>query len=158
MAVTKIRKLSSWVLIACTVITLVVLGMFFFGGDNEPYKGELWNPIYVDLLLQWQYVLFAGAFFATIIFAVWQFITNFKINPKGGVMGLIVLVMFAGLMFITYAMGSEVPVPVLNSEAQAFNTPFWLKITDMWLYSTYVLTFLVILAIFAGSLKNIFNK
>jgi len=157
MAVTKIRKISSWTLVACTVVTLVVLGLFYFGGDDEPYK-EMWNPHYTDLYIYWMYILFALAAAAAVLFGIWQFISNFKDNPKGGVMGLVVLVLFFGLLFVTYAIGGDTPLPVMNSEAQEFNVPFWLKLTDMWLYSTYTLTGLVIIAIFAGSLKKIFNK
>ena len=32
MAVTKIRKMSSWTLLIVSLISIVVLGMFFFGG------------------------------------------------------------------------------------------------------------------------------
>lgn len=158
MAVTKIRKISSWILILCTIITLVVLGLFFLGGDNEPYKGEMWNPKHVDLLLYWQYILLVVTALAAVLLGAYQFATSFKNNPKGGLMGLVVLVLFAGLLFLTYAFGDATPVNVVNSEAQAFNTPFWLKITDMWLYSTYILTGLVIVAIIAGSVKRILGK
>ncbi|MDH6303475.1 magnesium-transporting ATPase (P-type) [Parabacteroides sp. PF5-5] len=158
MAVTKIRKISSWVLILCTIITLAVLALFFFGGDNEKYKGEMWNPKHVDLLLYWQYILFGVTAFAAILLGIWQFASSFKNNPKGGVMGLVVIVLFAAMMFLSYTFGDTTPVHVLNSEAQVFNVPFWLKITDMWLYSTYILTALVILAIIGGSIKKIFSK
>lgn len=158
MAVTKIRKISSWVLILCTIITVVTLGLFFLGGDNEPYKGEMWNPKHVDLLLYWQYILFALTAFTTIALGLFQFASSFKNNPKGGLMGLIVILLFAGLLFITYTIGDTTPVNVLNSEALKYNTPFWLKVTDMWLYSTYVLTVLVILAIAAGSIKRMLGK
>ncbi|MDL2221538.1 hypothetical protein LJC35_03175 [Parabacteroides sp. OttesenSCG-928-N08] len=158
MAVSKIRKISSWVLILCTVITVVVLGLFFLGGDNEPYKGEMWNPKHVDLMLYWQYILFAITALAAVLLGLFQFASSFKHNPKGGIMGLIVIVLFAGLLFFTYTFGSDVPVNVMNSEAQSYNVPFWLKLTDMWLYSTYTLVGLVILAIVAGSIKKVFDK
>jgi hypothetical protein len=158
MAVTKIRKISSWILILCIAITVVVLGLFFLGGSNEPYKGEMWNPVYVDLLLYWQYVLFAVTALAGIILGIWQFVSSFKNNPKGGVKGLAVLVLFFAMLFLTYTFGGTTPVNVLNSEAQAYNVPFWLKITDMWLYSTYILTGLVILAIIGGSVRRIISK
>ncbi|MDH6534938.1 hypothetical protein D0T51_08085 [Parabacteroides sp. 52] len=158
MAVTKIRKISSWTLIACTVITLVVLGLFFLGGDDEPYKGEMWNPIYTGLLLNWMYVLMGVTAAATVLFGLWQFITNFRQNPKGGLMGLVVLVLFFGMLFISYTMGNGTPIPGLNADIQEYNTPMWLKMTDMWLYSTYILTGLVVLAILAGSVKRIINK
>lgn len=158
MAVTKIRKFSSWILILCTVITLTVLGLFFFGGDLEPYKGELWNPKYADVLLYWQYILFGLTFLAAIILGIYQFIATFKSNPKGGVMGLVVILLFAALMFLSYSFGDTTPLNILNTDAQVYNVPFWLKITDMWLYTTYVLTGLVVIAIIGGSIKRIFDK
>lgn len=158
MAVTKIRKISSWSLLACTIITLVVLGLFFFGGSEEPYKGEYWVPTYVGLLLNWMYILFAICAASAIFFGIWQFISSFKSNPKGGLAGLAVIVLFFGLLFVSYTLGSGEPVNVLSAEAQAYNTPFWLKITDMWLYTTYTLVALVIIAIFTGSIKKVLNK
>jgi hypothetical protein len=62
------------------------------------------------------------------------------------------------MLFLTYTFGGTTPVNVLNSEAQVYNVPFWLKITDMWLYSTYILTGLVILAIIGGSVRRIISK
>lgn len=158
MAVTKIRKISSWVLILCTIITVAVLGIFYFGGDLEKYKGEIWNPKYTDVLLYWQYILFALTAIAAVLLSLWQFASSFKSNPKGGIMGLVVIVLFIVMLFLTYTFGDTTPVNVMNSEAQAFNVPFWLKITDMWLYSTYILIVLVVLAIFAGSIKRIISK
>lgn len=158
MAVTKIRKISSWTLMACTIVSLVVLGMFFFGGDDEPLKDELWTPHYTGLFLYWMYILFAISAAAAVLFGIWQFISNFKDNPKGGIMGLVVLVLFGGLLLITYAIGDTTPLNIMNTEAQAYNIPVWLKVTDMWLYSTYTLIALVIIAIFAGSIKKVLNK
>ncbi|MDF9829291.1 hypothetical protein [Parabacteroides sp. PF5-6] len=158
MAVTKIRKFSGWVLVLCSIITVVVLGLFFFGGDNEPYKGEMWYPKHVDTLIYWQYVLFGLTALSTVVLGIYQFASSFKNNPKGGMMGLIVIVLFFGLLFITYTLGDSTPLNILNTDAQVFNTPFWLKMTDMWLHSTYILTGLVILAIVAGSIKKILDK
>lgn len=158
MAVTKIRKISSWTLIASTIITLVVLGLFFFGGSDAPYKGEFWSPTYLGLLLNWMYVLFGICAGGSILFGVWQFISNVKVNPKGAILGLGVVVLFFILLFFTYTIGSDAQVNVVNSEAQKYNVPFWLKVTDMWLYSTYTLIALVVIAVFSGSLKKVFNK
>ncbi len=158
MAVTKIRRISSWSLIACTVISVVIFIMFFFGGDYEPYKGEMWNPIYTGLLIEWQYALLFIAAAAAVFFAIMQFINNFKHNPKGGIMGLVVMVLFIGLLYVTYAIGDSTPLPLVNPDIQSYNTPFYLKFTDMWMYSTYVMMALVILAVLAGSVKNILNK
>ena len=158
MAVTKIRRISSWILLLCTAISLIVLILFFFGGDNEPYKGEMWNPIYMDLMLYWQYLLFGITIVVTLFLSLWQFATKFKSDVKSALMGLGVMVLFVAMLFITYSMGDTTPVPVVNSEAQAYNTPFWLKFSDMFLYSTYIMLTLCILAVFGGSVKKILKK
>lgn len=158
MAISKIRRISSWTFIACVVVSIVVFALFYFGGDEEPYKGEYWTPTYTGLLLQWQYILFGLAVVAAAVLGLGQFISSFKTNPKGGVMGLIVLALFAAMLIITYTIGNGTPLPIMNEDAQVFNTPQWLKITDMWLYSTYTLIALIVIAIIGGSVKKIMDK
>ena len=36
MAVTKIRKISSWTLLICSIVSIIILGMFFAGGVVDP--------------------------------------------------------------------------------------------------------------------------
>jgi hypothetical protein len=158
MIITEIKRISNWTLLACTIVTLVILGLFYLGGNDDPYKGELWNPHYTGLLIDWMYILFVVTIAAAIIFAIWQFAVNVRHDPKDGVMGLIVIVLFGGLLIVSYTIGNETPLPILNEDAQKYNVPFWLKVTDMWLYSTYVMTALVVLAIVIGNVKKIFSK
>jgi hypothetical protein len=132
--------------------------MFFFGGDDEPYKGELWNPVYTGLLLKWVYVLFSLTIATLIAFAIWQFIVKFKQDVKGSLMGLGVLVLFAAVLIISYTLGDATPLPLLNSDVASYNIPFWLKVTDMWIYCIYILMGLVVLAVLWGSVKKILSK
>lgn len=157
MAVTKIRKISSYTLLTCTVISLVVLGMFFLGGVEDP-SAEMKAPIYTGLLLNWMYILLGLAAASTLIFAVWQFAGSMKTNPKGALMGLGVIVLLFGMMFVCYAVGDGTAIPGLNADIQKYNIPFWLKTTDMWLYSTYIMLTLCIIAILWGSLKKVMGK
>lgn len=158
MAVTKIRRFSNWTLIAVILISAAAFGVFFLGGSDEPYKGEYWTPTYTGLLLQWMYILFAITAAAAVLFGIWQFISVFKTNPKGGVMGLIVLGLFAGVLILTYVLGSGEKLPIMNEDAQKYNVESWLKLTDMWLYTTYTLITLIVLAMIGGSVKKIMNK
>lgn len=159
MAISKIRRISSWTLIACVAVSLVVFGLFYFGGNDEPYRGEYWTPTYTGLLLQWQYILFGIAVVVAAVLGLWQFISSFKTNPKGGIMGLVVLALFAAMLIITFTIGNGEPLTnILNEDGQRFNTPQWLKITDMWLYSTYIMVVLIVIAIIAGSVKKIMDK
>ncbi len=157
MAVTKIRKISSWTLLVCSIISIVVLGMFYAGGSVDP-AAEMKEPIYTGLLINWTYALFLITVVSTVIFAIWQFATLLKTDSKAAIMSLVVIVLFAAMLFITYSIGNGTPLTGLNQDSQEYNTTFWLKITDMWIYSTYILIALIILAVLVGSVKKVLNK
>ncbi|MDL2245677.1 hypothetical protein LJC54_09310 [Parabacteroides sp. OttesenSCG-928-J18] len=157
MAVTKIRKMSSWTLIVSVVISVAVLLAFFLGGVVDP-AAEMKEPIYTGMLLNWIYIIFAITAVSTLLFAVWQFIGMFKTNPKGAMMGLGALVLFAGLMIVCYMIGDGTPLPLVSADTAKYNIPMWLKVTDMWIYSIYALVALLVIAILWGSLRKIFGK
>ena len=79
MAVTKIRKISSWTLLISSIISIIVLGMFYAGGVVDP-AAEMKEPIYTGLLINWTSVLFFVTIISTMLFAVWQFLTLLKTN------------------------------------------------------------------------------
>lgn len=156
MAVTRNRRISSWTLLIISVVSVIVLGMFYFGGVSNPGQTPK-NPVYTGLLINWIYVLFLLAVAATIIFAIWQFISLFKENPKSAIVSLGVIVAFFALLFITYSVGNGTPLNLVGYKGE-FNVPFWLKITDMWLYTSYVLIALIVLSVIAGSVKKALSK
>jgi hypothetical protein len=158
MAVTKIRKISSWTLIVTTIILLVVLGLFLTGGSNPPLNGKSWYPKQTDTLLYWGYIMFGITVLATIIFALLQFVQNFRNDPKKALLGLGVIVAFAALLFITYSMGSGEPMAWLaTGSSAAYNVPVWLKTADMLIYSIYAMFIMTFIAIVIGSIKNLFK-
>ena len=157
MAVTKIRKISSWTLLVCSVITIIVLGMFFGGGVIDPNVDNI-EYVYTGLLLDWTYVIFIVTIVAMIVFALWQFVSILKTNPKSALMSLLVVGLFAILMVVTYSMGDGTPLNGLNADSQEFNIPFWLKATDMWIQSSVVLFVLIIIAVLGGSVKKVLGK
>ena len=73
-------------------------------------------------------------------------------------MGLVVLVLFVVMLLATYSMGDATPLTGLNADSQSYNIPFWLKTTDMWIYSTYILIGLIILAIIWGTIRRMVNR
>ena len=150
MAVTKIRKISSWTLLISSIISIIVLGMFYAGGVVDP-AAEMKEPIYTGLL-------FFVTIISTMLFAVWQFLTLLKTNAKSAIMSLVVLVCFVAVLFITYTMGDATPLTGLNADSQVYNTPGWLKITDMWIMSTIVLLVLIVACVVWGSVKRIMGK
>ena len=157
MAVTKIRKMSSWMLTGVIIISVIVLAMFYLGGVVDP-AAENKEPVNTSLLLYWCYVLFGVTMVCLVLFGIMQFFSSLKTKPKAALGSLVVLVAFVILMGVSYAIGDPTPLPGINSDSEQFNTPGWLKISDMWIYSTYVLLGFSVLAMIAGSLKKILNK
>lgn len=157
MAVTKIRKISSWTLLICSLISIVVLGMFYAGGVVDP-AAELQEPIYTGLLIDWTSALFFVTIISTVLFAVWQFLTLLKTSPKEAVSSLAVLVLFVALLFVTYTLGDDTPLTGLNADSQQYNTSGWLKISDMWILSTIALVAAILACVVWGSIKKIMGK
>lgn len=157
MAVTKIRKVSSWTLLISSIISVVALIMFYTGGVVDP-AAEMKEPVYTGLLLNWTYVLFGLTIASTIVLAAWQFLGSLKNDAKSALMSLLVLVLFVALLGITYTLGDATPLTGLNADSQAYNTIGWLKITDMWIYSTYALIALIILAVVWGTIRRILSR
>ena len=157
MAVTKIRKISSWTLLISSIISVVALIMFYTGGVVDP-AAEMKEPVYTGLLLNWTYVLFGLTIASTIVLAAWQFLGSLKNDAKSALVSLLVLVLFVALLGITYTLGDATPLTGLNADSQAYNTTGWLKITDMWIYSTYALIALIILAVVWGTIRRILSR
>ena len=120
MAVTKIRKMSSWTLLIVSLISIVVLGMFFGGGITNPGE-EMKEYVYTGLLLNWTSALFFVTIICMVLFAVWQFITLLKVNPKSALSALGVVVAFVAMLFITYSIGDGTPLQGLNADSQKYN-------------------------------------
>ena len=157
MAVTKIRKVSSWTLLISCIISVVALIMFYTGGVVDP-AAEMKEPVYTGLLLNWTYILFGLTIASTVVLAAWQFMGLLKHDAKSALMSLVVLVLFVALLGITYTLGDATPLTGLNADSQAYNTAGWLKITDMWIYSNYALIALIILAVIWGTVRKIMNR
>ena len=70
------KKILNLVTIVMFVITVVLLGLFMFGGEvpNQPYT----TPVYTSTLLNWAYILCGIAIIAAIIFPVIRLFTRPK--------------------------------------------------------------------------------
>ena len=157
MAVTKIRKISSWTLLICSIVSIIILGMFFAGGVVDP-AAELQEPIYTGLLIDWTSALFFATIISTVLFAIWQFLGLLKTNAKEALSSLAVLVLFVALLFVTYTVGDDTPLQGLNADSQQYNTAGWLKISDMWILSTITLVCAILACVVCGSIKKIMGK
>ncbi len=157
MAVTKIRKISSWNLLIVCAISIAVLALFYLGGEGSPIN-EKKNPVYTGELLSWAYTILGLCTFCLVTFGLIQFMRKFKTNPKAAIMSLSILIVFAVILVIAYSIGDSTPLSGINTDSQKYNIASWLKLTDMWLYTTYILLFLSICSMALGSIKKIVNK
>ncbi len=156
MAVTGIRKTSSYTFLALVAISVIVFALFLFGGSELDMKD---NKVYAytDVLLYWTYALGILSVVTVLFFVVKDFIAELSASPSGALKKISGPIALIVLLLVTYAIGDTTPLK-LNEEAQRFNAPFWLKFSDMWIYSVYVLLFLTIVAAIAGAVKSALNR
>ena len=150
MAVTKIHRTSRLTLLIGMAISIIVLALFFFGGEaaaHEKIAADMTQPKFTDALLYWAYALLAITIVVLIVFAIFDFARKLKESPKKALSGLLALVALAALLIVTYVMsdGNLLHIPGYDGPD---NVPARLKMTDMWLYSAYFMLTITVLAIF----------
>ena len=149
MAVTKIRKTSSLAFLVTIIVTLVVLGLFLFGGQVAPEQKlvpDMSQPVFTDMLLYWAYALLAITIVALIIFAIFGFIHSLKVNPKGAIRGLLVLLAMVVVLGVSYFIGSGELLNIPGYDG-GDNNPGTLKVVDMWLFTMYFMLAIAIGAV-----------
>lgn len=152
MAVSKIRKISSTVLLVIAALAVVVFAMFLFGGFVDPAAAKP-EPRYTNLLLYLCYGVLIASVLVLLGFAIWGFVNNLRTNPRKAMGGLIALVALVVMLGITYAIGSTEHL-ALGADFTQYNTDFYLKISDMWLYSIYTVLGITIAAMIWGAIYS----
>ena len=147
---TKLSKILSFVLYALIAVTAVFTIMFFTGGDvpGEAYQ----TPVYTDSLLNWAKLLVAGTAVITILFEIMHIV----MNPKNAVRSLISIAVLVVIGLVSYSLADGTPLNLGGYEGED-NVPSMLKLAGAFLYGTYVLLGLVIVAILGGELSRIFK-
>ena len=74
----KVTKLLNILTIVMFAITVVLVGLFFFGGElpNSQYA----SPVYTDELIWWAYILMALTAVAAIVFPIGRLVSNLTLN------------------------------------------------------------------------------
>ena len=119
----KINKILNIVTIVMFVITVVLLGLFYFGGElpNSQYV----TPVYTEQLLWWSYLLFGVAIVAALVFPVARLFTR----PKEAMKSFIALAGIIVLVLIAYSM-SDGTIMNIPGYSGSDNVPGTLKFTD----------------------------
>lgn len=148
-------KLSYYVLYVLFAAILLVLALFFFGGDAQgdavlaSVDPEMWQPANTDALLYLNYFLFAvGAIAAVVSF--FHFLVS---NPKASMGSLYVLAGSIIVLAVTWFMGSPEKLEIISYEGSD-NVGFWAQATDMFLYSLYTLFIVALLCMLLGGIKK----
>lgn len=129
-------KISYYVLYALFAIIAIVLGLFYGVGYDTTNAAGLTEPQYTDALLYLKYVLVAITIALAILAGLAQFVASIKDDPKGAVKTVAALAALIAVIAISYGMGSAEPI-LVNGEP--YTDTMWLKVTDMFIYSMYIL-------------------
>ena len=128
----------------------------FYGvGYSETNAVGLVEPANTPALMYLMYGMFAVTVIATLVGAIAQFGGALKDNPKGAIKSLIGLILLIVLLIVTYNIGSSETV-IMGGGTEYTNVTM-LKVTDMLLYSTYVLFGLAAIGTLIN-LSGIFKK
>mgnify|MGYP000276057936 CR=1 FL=1 len=146
-------KVSYYALYVMFAIILVVLGMFFFGGDAQgdavlaSVDAEMWQPAHTDALIYLMYILFFVAIIATVVGVLFQFGAALKDNPGAALeifdwfwLYWLQLLLFLGLWVVKNHL-------LFRVIAELRTYLFWLKLLTWFLYSIYILFAGTVLAI-----------
>lgn len=152
-------KVSYYVLYVIFAAILVVLALFYFCGGAQgdavimSVDAEMWQPAQTDTLIYLMYSLFVLAVIAMVSAFIFQFGSALKDNPGRALKSLGGLLILIVVAVIAWTMGSDQPLNIPGYDGTD-NVPFWLKLTDMWLYSIYILLAVTVLAIIINSIKK----
>ena len=126
------KKILNIVTLVMFLITLVLLGLFIFGGKvpNQAYD----TPVYTGALLNWAYILCGIAILAAVVFPIARLFTRPKQAMKSfiGLVGLVVIVLIA------YAMADDTPLKLIGYNGPD-NVPSRLLMSDTIIYTMYFL-------------------
>ena len=99
------------------------------------------------------YAVFGIAIAAPLLGAIFQFGAALKDNPANAIKSLLGLVLLVVVLVVAWSMGDGTPMQI-QGYSGTDNVPFWLKLTDMFLYSIYILLFVTVVAIIVSGIKK----
>ena len=129
-------KVSYYIFYVLIALILVVLGLFFCVGYENPV-GDYNAPQHTETLLFLMYAMLGVCIIVTVVGSLAQFVTGLKDNPKGAMKSLLFVGLFIAVLAVAYTMGSD--APVVMGDGTEFTDAGWLKLADMTLYAIYFL-------------------
>jgi hypothetical protein len=127
-------------------ITCGIFIYFYSGIINISDSSDITG---IEFILNWLYLIFALSLGVTCFFSFVRFFSRWKRNPISILQPLILTVALIALLAGAYVAGNSDTLLIQGYEGNE-NTSFWLKLTDMWLFSLYVLLALALIFLFGG--------
>lgn len=149
-----IEKLPSIVLYLLLALGVVVGVAFYAGGSvgSIEVAGDTLNvPRFTDMFTNWCYALVGLTMLATLIFIVLNFVNAFRYSVKKAIKSLIVIALFILVFVVAWFLGSPEEMKILGYEGTD-NVGFWAQLTDMIIYSVYILTAATVCTIIGSTL------
>ncbi len=148
-----IFKISQYILWGLMAISLVLVGIFFFGGFVEGTEGtSTAEPIITEVILRWAYILLIITLAIAVVFQLAFMVSNTKALKSTG----IVLGIAAVLILISYFIADDTVLNLIQYTGPD-NVPGTLKTVGTSLIFTYILGVLAIVAILYSAIANLFK-
>ncbi len=135
------NKILNIVLIVFAAITLIILGLFIWGGDIPNAKD--YTPVHTASLLNWAATLLFIAVIVAIIFPIIHLFTR----PKQAAKSFIGLLGLGVIILIAYAMADGTPLNITGYNGPD-NVPSRLILSDTLIYTMYIFCVGTVLTIF----------
>jgi len=150
MAISKISKYILWALMA---VSLVLVGIFFFGGFVEGTEGSSTaEPLITETILRWAYILLIITIVILVGFQLVFMFTNPAMLKRMGV----ILAIAAVLVFLSYQLADDTVLNLIQYTGPD-NVPGTLQLVGTSLIFTYILGVLAIVAILYSAIANLFK-
>ncbi|MBR5972852.1 MAG: hypothetical protein IK017_09410 [Paludibacteraceae bacterium] len=111
-------NISRYVLYALLLITLIVCGFFYFGGESmeSTPAGQFPTPVFTSTLMYWAFALVIIAALATLCFALLTFASKVSYDAKSVLVPVIFVGVLGVILLITYLAADTTPYTIVGLE------------------------------------------
>ena len=107
----------------------------------------------IDALLVWMYILLGGILLLTLAMMACKFALAWAASPRAALRPWLGAGLLAVALLVSWLVGSDVPLDIPGYDGTE-NTPFWLRLADMFLYAMYALLGLGVVLIVAFAVRK----
>ena len=134
------------------IVGIIATAMFFFGGSEGSLEvaGDFLDiPKFTNVLLYWIYALVALVILVTFGFVLAKLVETFKVDPKRGLVSVVVVLGAVALCALCWFLGSPEEVEILGYEGTD-NVGNMARMSDAIMYLVYILTASTVAALVWG--------